>query len=94
MNPSLQFPQIAARIIKEQEMVIGPLAWSEAKKVEGLNFSDNKIVELSSDPKSTIDKLVAQYERIFGKASHAVCHDAVKDIIAGMSPEDVPSSLR
>jgi hypothetical protein len=29
--------EIPIRIIKEQELVIGPLAWDEAKKVSGLN---------------------------------------------------------
>ncbi len=95
MDASLQFPQIAVRIIKEQELVIGPLAWDEAGKVPGLTFdSSHNTVSVSGDRKEIINRLVAQYERIFGKASHAVCHDAVKDLIASMSPEEVPSSLR
>jgi hypothetical protein len=97
MNPAIQLPQIAVRIIKEQELVIGPLAWNEARKVPGLQIIDEKKGEVTlqnGDPKGIIDKLVAQYERIFGKASHAVCHDAVKDLIAGMSQEEIPSSLK
>ena len=86
--------EITFRIIKEQELVIGPLAWEEARKVEGLKFTDKNSVEVSSDPKNTIDKLVSQYERIFGKASHAVCHSAVKDLISKMAEADVPSSLK
>jgi hypothetical protein len=91
------FPQIAIKIIREQELVIGPLAWDEARKVQGLQVVDEKKGEvnlLNGDPKNIIDKLVAQYERIFGRASHAVCHDAVLDLIAKMSPEEIPSSLR
>ena len=34
------FGQIASRIIKEQALIIGPLAWQEAKKVAGLIASD------------------------------------------------------
>ena len=97
MNPALQFPQIAIRIIREQELVIGPLAWDEARKVQGLDIVDEKKGEVSlqnGDPKNIIDKLVAQYERIFGKASHEVCRDAVHDLIVEMSPEEVPSSLK
>ena len=95
MNPTLQFPQIAIRIIKEQELVIGPLAWDEARKVTGLSVDQSRnSVSMSGDEKDVIDHLVAQYERIFGKASHAVCHDAVKDLIAEMSPEEVPESLK
>lgn len=94
---SISFPKIAIRIIQEQELVIGPLAWEEAKKVQGLQVVDPKKGEVNlqnGDPKAIIDKLVAQYERIFGKASHAVCHDAVQDLLAGLPPEEVPSSLK
>jgi len=87
--------QIPIKIIKEQEMVIGPLAWDEAKKVSGLNVDqNNNSVSFSGDSKEVTNRLVAQYERIFGKASHEVCREAVKDLIAGMSPEEIPSSLR
>ncbi len=95
MDTATQFPQIAIRIIKEQELVIGPLAWDEAKKVSGLIVDQiHKSVSLVGDAKDIIDHLVAQYERIFGKASHAVCHDAVLDLISQMSPEEIPSSLK
>ena len=97
MNPVVQFPQIVTRIIKEQELVIGPLAWDEARKVQGLHIIDQKNGEVSledGDQKNIIDRLVAQYEKIFGETSHAVCQDAVKDLIAGIAPEEVPSSLR
>ena len=97
MNPAIQFPQIVTRIIREQELVIGPLAWDEARKVEGLQVLDEKKGEVNlqnGDPKNIINKLVAQYERIFGKASHAVCHDAVQDLIAKMPADEVPESLK
>ena len=87
--------KIPIRIIKEQELVIGPLAWDEARKVSGLNVDQShNSVSFSGDGKDVINRLVAQYERLFGKASHAVCHDAVKDLIAEMPPEEVPSSLK
>ncbi len=86
---------IAERIIKEQELVIGPLAWSEAQKVSGLQVAANHSVTIeNSDPKAAVDQLVAQYERLFGKASHEVCRDAVKGMLAGLAPADVPVSLR
>jgi len=89
------FPQIAMRIIKEQELIIGPLAWDEAGKVGGLTIDQShKSVSLSGDVKDTINRLVAQYERIFGRASHAVCHDAVQDLIAEMNPSEIPESLK
>ena len=87
--------KIPIRIIQEQELIIGPLAWDEARKVSGLNVDQShNSVSFSGDGKDVINRLVAQYERLFGKASHAVCHDAVKDLIAEMPPEEVPSSLK
>jgi hypothetical protein len=44
-------------------------------------------------PKAAVDRLVAQYERLFGRASHEVCREAVASIIAKMSVAEVPSSL-
>ena len=89
--------EMAARIVMEQAVVIGPLAWSEAKKVEGLQVVDEKSGQVTisnGDPKVVIDRLVAQYERLFGRASQEVCREAVASMVAKMQPADVPSSLR
>ena len=90
------FDQIVIKIIEEQALVIGPLAWSEAEKVSGLNVNhtSHAIHFSSTDQMQVIDKLVAQYERLFGKASHEVCREAVAALIKDMTPSDVPSSLR
>lgn len=95
MNPAIQLTQIPIRIIKEQELVIGPLAWDEAGKVQGLTIDQShNSVSFSGNWKDIINRLVAQYERLFGRASHEVCREAVQDIIVEMSPEEVPSSLK
>lgn len=95
MDSTLQLEQLPIRIIKEQALVIGPLAWEEARKVSGLNIDQShNSASFSEDGKDVINRLVAQYERIFGRASHAVCYDAVSDLIAKMPPGDVPSSLK
>lgn len=92
MDTILQIPIL---IIKEQELVIGPLAWDEASKVSGLTIDQShNSVSFSGDSKDIINRLVAQYERLFGKASHEVCREAVQDIITGMSPDEVPESLK
>ena len=87
--------QIATQIIKEQELVIGPLAWSEAGKVQGLHIDQAKgEVSISdADPKASIDKLVAQYERLFGRASQEVCREAVADMLSTLPRTEVPTSL-
>jgi len=90
------FDSIASSIIKEQQLIIGPLAWSEAKKVSGLSVVSQERGEVhveGGDLKGVIDKLVAQYERLFGRASHEVCREAAATLISGMPRGDVPASL-
>lgn len=91
------FDQIVLRIIKEQELVVGPLAWGEAKKIQGLKVIDTKNGQLKltdGDPKVVVDRLVNQYGRLFGQASREVCKEAVTALVADMQPSEVPSSLK
>lgn len=89
------FLNIVQKIIKEQELIIGPLAWDEAKKVSGLTIVDQKTgeVTMSGDSKEILNKLVSQYERLFGRASREVCRDAAMGLIADLQPAEVPTSL-
>lgn len=87
--------QIATKIIKEQELIIGPFAWGEAKKVAGLTVEDaTGEVMLVGDKKQAIDALIARYDRLFGRASHEVSREAVLGLVADLAPDDVPISLR
>ena len=87
--------QIPIRIIKEQELIMGPLAWYEASKISGLAVDQsNNSVSFTGDGKDIINRLVAQYEKIFGKASKEVCKEAVADIVSKMVPSEVPESLK
>ena len=92
------YSQIASRIIREQELIIGPLAWSEAGKVKDIRVVDQTkgevVIEIPGDHKLVIDALVAQYERLFGRASREVCKEAAATIVADLEPEQVPVSLR
>ncbi len=98
METTIQLHQkIVIRIIKEQSLIIGPLAWDEARKVQGLSVTDHTEATITVEgdaSKGVIDGLVAQYQKIFGKASHEVCKEAVQDIIAEMPKESVPESLK
>ncbi len=87
--------QIPIRIIKEQELIIGPLAWDEARKVSGLIIDQSRSsVSFAGNEKEIINHLVEQYEKLFGRASHEVCKEAVQDLIAEMPPDEIPSSLK
>ena len=89
--------QLALRIIKEQELIIGPLAWIEARKVAGIHVINQNAGELSIDDNNQgpiIDRLVTQYERLFGRASVEVCREAAAPLLSELSSEQIPSSLK
>lgn len=89
--------EIATKIIQEQELIMGPIAWTEAEKVPGLHVQNRATGELTldeADTKAIIDRLVSQYERLFGRASREASKEAVMGLIAELAPSDVPSSLR
>ena len=86
--------KIAVKIIKEQELIIGPLAWVEAKKVAGLMVTNKAEVELQGDKKQVIDGLMSRFDKLFGKASHEVSREAVVGLLADLTPTDIPLSLQ
>ena len=82
------------RIIKEQELIIGPLAWREAKKVKGLAVTSSGAIKVAGSGKKVLGDLVGQYEKLFGPASRDVCREAVKALIPQASKNDIPEVLR
>lgn len=90
------FDQISVRIIREQELLIGPLAWDEARKVSGLQIVDQNqgTIKINGDPKQILTNLVNQYSRLFGQASTAVCKQAVQDLIVELPKNQVPDILQ
>ncbi len=90
------FSQMSLRIIREQETIVGPIAWNEALKVQGLHIVDQKKGEFAfdGDAKDVLNRLVVQYEKLFGKLAHSVCKEVTRDLIAELPADDVPESLR
>lgn len=95
VNTMTTLDTIAAAIIKEQALVIGPLAWSEAEKVGGLEVDIRKgdVTITAHDASTTIDHLVARYERLFGIASREVCKEAAAPLVKAMAKNEIPPSL-
>jgi hypothetical protein len=88
---------IASKIIMEQALIIGPIAWTEAAKVRGIkiiNQASGTLEINEPDGRSVIDKLVQKFEQIFGQASREVCKEAAASLVADLSPSEVPASLR
>ncbi len=89
------FATIANQIIKEQENIIGPIAYEQAQKVKGIKINvQTHEVALEGDKKNILDNLVKQYETLFGQASVEVCKEAASRFSTQLSMDQLPSSLR
>lgn len=74
---------------------MGPVAWEQASKVTGLRVDvKSHTVTIEGNSKEVLEKLVAQYERLFGPASREVCRDAVRPLLGQVPPDEVPAVLR
>jgi len=87
------FAQMAEKIIKEQETIIGPIALEQAKKVEGLEVESDSNVKIVGNSKNVLEKLVDQYAKLFGQASIEVCREAVRGMISQEQKDQIPQVL-
>ena len=85
--------EIAEKIIKEQENIIGPVAVEQARKVEGIEVVSDRDIKIVGNGKEVLQNLVNQYEKLFGRASIEVCREAVKGIISQAPRDQIPSIL-
>lgn len=87
------YAQIANKIIKEQQAIIGPIALEQARKVSGLKVDDKASdVQLQGDEKEIIEKLVEQYQHLFGQTSVEVCKEAIRGL--DVSSDKLPALLK
>ncbi|OGY82332.1 MAG: hypothetical protein A3F54_04045 [Candidatus Kerfeldbacteria bacterium RIFCSPHIGHO2_12_FULL_48_17] len=89
------FDQIAAKIIAQQEAIIGPVAIERAKAVNALKINwQQHDVDISGDPKAAIDKLVTAYKELFGQIAVETCKEAAGKMLSQLSSDQIPTSLR
>lgn len=74
------FSQLALKIIKEEEKLIGSKAWELAMNVPGIFVDVDHILKISGNKNETINKLISQYEQVFGNASRELARDAIKNL--------------
>jgi hypothetical protein len=82
--------EIAVRIIRAQESIIGPLAWDQARTVPGLYIDNSDNMALSGDEREIINRLVIQYGKMFGQVSYKVCKKVVQDLLPKLAPDNIP----
>jgi hypothetical protein len=89
------FSQMAQKIIKEQEGIIGPIALEQAKKVAGLSVDVQKNeISLRGNKTEVLEHLVEKYKELFGQTSIEVCKDAVRTLLKQVPAEQVPALLK
>lgn len=88
------YAQIASKIIKEQQSIIGPIALDMAKKVNGIQVVSADEVRVSGNGKQILDALVSQYAKLFGKASIEVCKEAFGPYSDKIPSTEVPDILK
>jgi hypothetical protein len=88
------YQEIAKKIIKEQQIVIGPLAVNQANKVAGLHVKSADDLSIEGNGKEVIGKLVEQYAKFFGDASIIVCKDAAAQLLSQVKSEDMPDVFK
>lgn len=87
------FVQAVSNIIKEQQLIIGPVALDQAKKVTGLKVENNN-VKIEGNKKEVLNNLVKQYAALFGQASVEVCKEAFQPYSEKIPTNDIPDILR
>lgn len=89
------YAQIAEKIIKQQESIIGPVAIEQAKQISGLKVNwDKHEVSISGNEASVIDKLVDKYKELFGQISVEVCKEAASSLIGQLPAGGTPQTLK
>jgi hypothetical protein len=88
------YSELAQKIIKEQETILGPVAIEQAQKVEGLTVDKNvQNIIFNGDKKLILEKLVQQYQNLFGLTSVEVCREAVRGVISQAAKDQIPQVL-
>ena len=89
-----KYTEAAIKIIKEQESVIGPVAFDLAKRAGGINFVSERDVTIQGDPQNALNNLVVQYSQLFGRTSVEVSKKAIRYLVSSPEGFTVPDILK
>jgi hypothetical protein len=89
-----KYTQAALKIIKEQELLIGPLAFDLARRSSSISFNTNEGLTILGDPKAALESLVTQFNLLFGRTSVEVSKQALKHSGESFLPEELPEILK
>lgn len=87
------YKELALKIIKAQEDIVGSVALDLAKKVPGIAFDASQNITITGDQKDVINQLIKQYENLFGLASIDACKRATRKITLTLPKDQLPPLL-
>lgn len=89
------YKQIVAKIIEQQEAIIGPIAVEQAELVSELTVDwSEHAISISGSPQAAVDDLVEQYKVLFGQIAVETCKEAVAKLLTQLPTEQQPRSLQ
>lgn len=89
------YEEIAAKIIKSQEVIIGPVAIEQAERVPHMKVDwQAKKIAIDGDEARAIDALVKAYRDLFGQISVEVSKEAAASLIGKLPSDHLPEALK
>ncbi len=89
------YSKLVEAIIQGQERIIGPLAVEQAQQVPGLEVDwQQHTVSVKGNKTEVVERLVEQYQHLFGQTSVEVCREAAGPFLGQLTPAGVPKLLR
>ena len=89
------YEQIVIKIIKSQEVIIGPVAIEQAQRVPHIEVDwEAQKIAIDGDEAGAIDALVEVYKELFGQISVEVSKEAAASLIGKLPPGELPKALK
>jgi hypothetical protein len=89
------YAQIAIKIIKSQEVIIGPVAIEQAKRIPHIKVDwDAEQVTITGDEAKTLDALINTYKELFGQISVEVSKEAAASLVGKLPANQLPEALK
>ena len=89
------FAQIAVKIVKAQEAIIGPVAVEQAQRVPHLKIDwDKHEININGDEAKALDALINVYQELFGQISKEVSKEAAAPLLGQLDSGQLPEALK
>ena len=88
----MSYERLIKSIIDETEMIVGPVAITQANKVKGLEIT--RIIKIKGDPQKIIKSLLENYKSIIGEVAVTIAKRGTKPILEKNLKLKVPEELR